>query len=62
MSRRGSTSRAKLKAANQEEKLIKWKEDLKNLLANSPEITENPIQKLSTAKANLKNIMVYQPL
>ena len=39
------TSRAKLKAASQEERLQKWKEHFKYLLGYPPEITDKPTKK-----------------
>ena len=42
---RKSTTRARLKAASQEERLLKWKEHFKKLLGKPPEITDKPIQK-----------------
>ena len=38
-SERKSTSRGKIKASSQEERLSKWKKHFKNLLGNPPEIT-----------------------
>ena len=43
MSQNKSTSRAKLKAAIQEERLQMWKEYYKNLLGNSPKVTDNQL-------------------
>ena len=52
--RRKSTSRAKLKCANQKEKLLKWKEHFKNLLGNSPEITDKPMEKINIGQLGLR--------
>ena len=41
-----STSRAKLKAAIQEERIHLWKEHFKNLLRKSPKVTDKPITKI----------------
>ena len=38
--------RVKLKAANQEERIQIWREHFKNLLGNSPKVTDKPIIKL----------------
>ena len=42
---RKSTLSAKLNAASQQERLHKWKEYFKNLVENSLETTDKPIQK-----------------
>ena len=51
-----STSKAKLKVASQEERLQKWKKKkhFQNLLRNSSEITDKPIQKIINGKLNIK--------
>ena len=54
MSGKKRISRAKLKAANQEERLYKRKEHFKNLLANPPEITNKQIQKIINGKLKIK--------
>ena len=46
MSTSQSTLGAKLKAASQEESLLKWKEHLKNMLRNTPEITDKPTERI----------------
>ena len=51
---RKSTSRAKLKAANQEERIHMWKENLKNLLGKSPKVTDKPIPKIINYQLNIK--------
>ena len=43
VSRRKSTSKAKLKAANQQERIKQWKQHFENLLGNPPKITHEPI-------------------
>ena len=45
VSKRKSISRAKLKAANQEERIQMWKEHFKNLLVNSPNVTDAELNK-----------------
>ncbi len=47
INKRKSTLRSKLKAANQEERLQKWKEHFKNLLGNPPEVTDKPIKEIT---------------
>ena len=48
---RKSTSRAKLKAANQEERLHNWKEHVKNLLRNSLDKT---IKEITNSQLDIK--------
>ena len=43
MSKKKGTLRAKLKAPSQEEQIQMWKEHFKNLLGNSPKVTDKPI-------------------
>ena len=50
VNRKKRTLRTKLKAASQEERLLKWKEHFENLLGNALEITNNPIQKIINVK------------
>ena len=54
MHRRKSTSRAKLKAASQEQIHQKWKEHFKNLLGNPREITEKHIQKIINGQLDIE--------
>ena len=42
VSRRKSTTRAKLKAASQEERIHLWKQHFKNLLQKPPKVTDEP--------------------
>ena len=49
-----STSWAKLKAANQEERLQKWKEHFKNLLGNPPEITNIHTKEIIYGQLDIK--------
>ena len=46
MNERKNTLRENIKAASQEEILQKWTEHFKNLLENSPEITDKIITKI----------------
>ena len=41
--RRKSTAKAKLKAANQQERIKLWKQHFENLLGNPPKVTHEPI-------------------
>ena len=43
VSRRKSTAKAKLKAANQRERIKLWKQHFENLLGNPPKVTHEPI-------------------
>ena len=49
-----STLRAKLKAASQEEWKQMWKEHFKNLLGNSPNVTDKHIMKIINYKFDIK--------
>ena len=46
--------RAKLKAACQEERILIWKEDFKNLLGKSPKVTDKPITKIINNQLDIK--------
>ena len=46
VSRRKSTAKAKLKAANQQERIKLWKQHLENLLGNPPKVTMEPITRI----------------
>ena len=52
--KRKSTSRAKLKAVNQKERIHMWKGHFKNLLGNSPKVTNKPITKIMTSQLDIK--------
>ena len=54
MSKRKSTSRAKLKAASQEEQIQLWKEHFKNLLGESPKVIGKPITKIIDNQQDFK--------
>ena len=42
MSRRKSTAKTKLKAANKQERIKLWKQHFENLLGNPPKVTHDP--------------------
>ena len=46
VSRRKNTAKAKLKAANQQERIKLWKQHFQNLLGNPPKITHEPITRI----------------
>ena len=46
VSRRKNTAKAKLKAANQQERIKLWKQHFENLLGNPPKITHEPITRI----------------
>ena len=46
LSRRKSTVKAKLKAANQQERIKLWKQHFENLLRNPPKVTHEPITRI----------------
>ena len=54
MSKRKSTTRAKLKAANREEQIHLWKEHFKNLLGKSPKVTGKTITKIINYQIDTK--------
>ena len=54
MSRRKSNSRAKLKAACQEERICKWTEHFKNLIGNCPENIDKPMKKIINSQLDIK--------
>ena len=54
LSGRKRASRAKLKAACQEERIQKWKEHFKNLLGNPTKVTHKPIQKITNRQLDIK--------
>ena len=54
MSRRKSTMRAKLKAANQEERLYLWKQHFEHLLGKPPKVTDEPIVKIISNQLDIK--------
>ena len=46
VSRRKNTAKAKLKAANQQERIKLWQQHFENLLGNPPKITHEPINRI----------------
>ena len=54
MSRRKSTTKAKLKAANQQERIKLWKQHLENLLGNPPKVTHKPITRIISKQLDIK--------
>ena len=54
VSGRNSTAKAKLKAANQQERIKLWKQHFKNLLANPPNITQEPITRVISKQLDIK--------
>ena len=54
VSRRKSTVKAKLKAANQQERVKQWKQHFENLLGNPPKVTHEPITRIISKQLNIK--------
>ena len=54
LSRRKSTVKAKLKAANQQERIKLWKQHFENLLGNSPKVTHEPITRIISKQLDIK--------
>ena len=54
VSRKKSTSRAKLKAASQKERLKKWKTHFKNLFGNPLKITDKSIKEILNSQLDIK--------
>ena len=54
VSRRKSTAKAKLKAANQQERIKLWKQHFENLLGNPPKITHEPITRIISKQLDIK--------
>ena len=54
MSRRKSTAKAKLKAANQLERIKLWKQHFENLLGNPPKVTHEPITRIISKQLDIK--------
>ena len=54
VSRRKNTAKAKLKAANQQERIKLWKQHFKNLLGNPPKITQEPITRIISKQLDIK--------
>ena len=53
-SRRKNTAKAKLKAANQQERIKLWKQHFENLLGNPPKITHETITRIISKKLDIK--------
>ena len=54
MSKRKSTSRVKLKAVSQEEQILMCQKHFKNLLGNSPIVTDKSITKINNNQLDIK--------
>ena len=54
VSRRKNTAKAKLKAANQQERIKLWKQHFENLLGNPPKITHEPISRIISKQLDIK--------
>ena len=54
VSRRKSTVKAKLKAANQQERIKLWKQHFENLLGNPPKVTHEPITRIISKQLDIK--------
>ena len=53
-SERKSTAKTKLKAANQQERIKLWKQHFENLLANPPNVTQEPITRIISKQLDIK--------
>ena len=57
MSRRKSTTRsAKLKAANQQERVKLWKQHFENLLGNPPKVMHEPVTRIICKQLDIKQV------
>ena len=54
VSKRKSTTNAKLKAANQQERKKLWKQHFENLLGNLPKVTHEPITRIISKQLDIK--------
>ena len=54
VSRRKSTVKAKLKAANQQERIKLWKQHFENLLRNPPKVMHEPITRIISKQLDIK--------
>ena len=54
VSRRKSTTKAKLTAANQQKRIKLWKQHFKNLLGNPPKVTHKPITTIISKQLDIK--------
>ena len=60
VSRRKSTTKAKLKAANQQERIKLWKKHFENLLGNPPKVTHEPITRIISKQLDIKLVLFTQ--
>ena len=54
VSRRNITTKAKLKAKNQLERIKLWKQHFQNLLGNPPKFTKEPITRIISKQLDIK--------
>ena len=54
VSRRKNTTKAKLKASNQQERIKLWKQHFENLLGNQPKVTHEPITRIIRKQLDIK--------
>ena len=54
VSRRKNTAKAKLKAANRQERIKLWKQHFENLLGNPPKVTHEPITRIISKQLDFK--------
>ena len=54
VNRRKNAAKAKLKAANQQERIKLWKQHFENLLGNPPKITHEPITRIISKQLDIK--------
>ena len=54
VSRRKSTAKAKLKAANQQERIKLWNQHFENLLGNPQKVTHEPITRIISKQLDIK--------
>ena len=62
VSKRKSTAKAKLKAANQQERIKLWKQHFENLLGNPPKVTHEPITRIISKQLGIKLGLFTQEL
>ena len=62
VSRRKSTTKAKLKATSQQEQIHLWKQHFENLLENPPKSTHEPITKIISKQLDIKLGLFSQEL
>ena len=60
VSRRKITVKAKLKAANQQERIKLWKRHFENLQGNPPKVTHEPITRIISKQLDIKLRLVTQ--